>query len=71
MDPVTVALIAFAAYWVGWAVGRGERPDPRPWPAAEDCEPRPPLARRILPHLPTHDERTSRRPVHHGGGVGR
>ena len=56
MDLLVVALVVFAAYRIGWAVRRRERPDPRPWPAAEDCEPLPPLVRRILPYLPTHDQ---------------
>ena len=55
MDLLVVGLIAFAAYWTGWAVGRRDRPAPPPWPEAEDCEPLTPLARRILPYLPTHD----------------
>ena len=36
MDLLVVGLIAFAAYWIGWAVGRTDRPEPPPWPAAED-----------------------------------
>lgn len=58
VDVVVVGLIAFAAYWVGWAVGRRDQPKPPPWPAAEDCEPLPLLARRILPYLPSHDQQT-------------
>ena len=27
----------------------------RPWPAAEDCEPLAPLARRVLPFVPSAD----------------
>ena len=53
MDLLAVALMALAAYWTGWAVGRRDRPEPTPWPAAEDCEPLPPLVSRILPYLPT------------------
>lgn len=44
---IVVALIALAAYWIGWAVGRGDRPEPS-WSEAEDSEPLPPLVRRIL-----------------------
>jgi hypothetical protein len=55
VDLLFVGLMTFAAYWVGWAVGRSERPDPPPWPEAEDCEPLSPLVRRILPYLPTQD----------------
>ena len=58
-DPVelliVVGLIAFAAYWAGWWVGRTDRPAPPSWPEAEDCEPLGPLERRILPYVSLHD----------------
>ena len=52
---VVVGLLVFAAYWVGWAVGRRERPVPPPWPEAEDCAPLSPLERRILPYVRLYD----------------
>jgi hypothetical protein len=57
MDLFVVAAIALIAYAVGLWVGRTERIQRPPWPEAEDCEPLPSLARRILPYLPNHDER--------------
>ena len=33
---IVVGLIAFAAYWVGWWVGRTDRPAPPLWPDAEN-----------------------------------
>ncbi|TVP62691.1 MAG: hypothetical protein EA340_15340 [Nitriliruptor sp.] len=56
MDLLVVGLIAFAAYWVGWWVGRTDRPGPAPWPDAEDCEPLTSFEQRFLSHLPTHDD---------------
>ena len=48
---IAVGLLVFAAYCVGWWVGRTDRTVPPPWPEAEDCEPLTPLVRRLLPRL--------------------
>jgi hypothetical protein len=58
MDVLVVAVIALVGYWIGWAIGRRDWHEAPPWPESEDCEALPPLHRRLLPYLPTHDQQT-------------